>query len=125
MEELSNEIEELKSSLSKIENKEYKECFDSVFSILEIMSQKIEELTINQETLEENVKFMDDDLTNIQDELFEEVSIDELNDMEDEYTEIICAHCHKPIFMEQSTLSKNDEIPCPYCNKNIKAHENK
>ena len=122
MEELRNEIEELKSNLRKIENKEYKECFDSVFSILNIMNEKIEELTINQETIEENIKFMDDDLTNIQDELFEELSIDELNDMEDEYTEIICSHCNKPIFMEQSTLSKNDEIPCPYCNKNIKAH---
>ena len=120
MEELRTEIEDLKNNLSKIENKEYKECFNSVFSILEIMNQKIEELTINQETLEENIKFMDDDLTNIQDELFEELSIDELNDIEDEYTEIICSHCNKAIFMEQSTLSNNDEIPCPYCNKNIK-----
>ncbi len=120
MEELRNEIENLKRNLSKIENKEYKQCFDSVFSILEIMNQKIEELTINQETIEENIKFMDDDLTNIQDELFEELSIDELNDMEDEYTEITCMHCNKPIFIEQSTLSNNAEIPCPYCNKNIK-----
>ena len=76
MKELGEEIEGLKINLSKIENKEYKECFDSVFSILEIMNQKIEELTINQETIEENIKFMDDDLTNIQDELFEELSID-------------------------------------------------
>lgn len=120
MEELSKEIENLKKNLSKIEKKEYKECFQNVFSILEIMNQKIEELTINQETIEENIKFMDDDLTNIQDELFEELSIDELNDMEDEYTEINCVHCHKPIFIEQSTLSNNEEIPCPYCNKNIK-----
>lgn len=120
MEELRTEIEELKINLSKIENKEYRECFDSVFSILESMNQKIEELTINQETIEENIKFMDDDLTNIQDELFEELSIDELNDMDDEYTEVNCPHCNKVIFIEQSTLSKNDEIPCPYCNKNIK-----
>jgi len=120
MEELRNDIEGLKRNLSKIENKEYKECFNSVFSILEMMSQKIEELTVNQETIEENIKFMDDDLTNIQDELFEELSIDELNDMEDEYTEIICVHCHKTIFIEQSTINNNDKIPCPYCNKNIK-----
>jgi len=120
MEELRKDIEGLKRNLSKIENKEYKECFNSVFSILEMMNQKIEELTVNQETIEENIKFMDDDLTNIQDELFEELSIDELNDMEDEYKEIICVHCHKPIFIEQSTISNNDQIPCPYCNKNIK-----
>ena len=31
MEELRNEIENLKSNLSKIENKEYKQCFNSVF----------------------------------------------------------------------------------------------
>ncbi|CUU47099.1 MULTISPECIES: CD1247 N-terminal domain-containing protein [Clostridium] len=120
MEELSKEIEALKKNLSKIENKEYKECFDNVYSILEVMNQRIEELTVNQETLEENIRFMDDDLSNIQDELFEEMSIDELNDMEDEYTEINCIHCNKPIFIEQSTLSNNEEIPCPYCKKNIK-----
>ncbi|MFW2487600.1 CD1247 N-terminal domain-containing protein [Clostridium chromiireducens] len=120
MEELRKEIENLKNNLSKIESGEYKECFSNVFAVLEIMNQKIEELTINQETIEENIRFMDDDLTNIQDELFEELSIDELNDMEDEYTEINCSHCSKPIFIEQSTLSNNDEIPCPYCHKNIK-----
>ncbi|AGF56498.1 MULTISPECIES: CD1247 N-terminal domain-containing protein [Clostridium] len=121
MEELRNEIDNLRKNLSKIESKEYKECFDNVFAVLETMNQKIEELTINQEAIEENIKFMDDDLTNIQDELFEEVSIDELNDMEDEYTEINCIHCNKPIFIEQSALSNNDEIPCPYCHKNIKS----
>ena len=120
MEELKSKIEELKISLSKIENNEYNECFNSIASILENMNEKIEELTVNQETLEENLKFMDDDLTNIQDELFEELSIDELNDIDDEYTEITCVHCNKPIFIEQSALNNNDEIPCPFCNKNIK-----
>lgn len=120
MEELSKEIENFKKNLSNIENEEYKEYFNNISSILEIMNAKIEELTINQETIEENIKFMDDDLSNIQDELFEEVSIDELNDMEDEYKEVNCVHCNKPIFIEQSALSSNEEIPCPYCHKNIK-----
>ncbi|OOM80023.1 CD1247 N-terminal domain-containing protein [Clostridium sp. BL-8] len=120
MEELSKEVENLKKSLSKIENKQYQEYFNNISSILELMTAKLEELTINQEAIEENIRFMDDDLSDIQDELFEELSIDELNDMEDEYKEINCAHCHKQIFIEQSALSNNEEIPCPYCNKNIK-----
>ncbi|WP_315074557.1 CD1247 N-terminal domain-containing protein [uncultured Clostridium sp.] len=120
MEELGKEVENFKKSLSKIENEEYKGYFNNISSILELMVAKIEELTINQETIEENMKFMDDDLSDIQDELFEELSIDELNDMEDEYKEINCVHCHKQIFIEQSALSNNEEIPCPYCNKNIK-----
>lgn len=120
MEELRNDIEDLKKKVSSIESEQYKDCFDKVTSILENMSDKIEALIVNQESIEENIRFMDDDLTDIQDELFEEVSIDELNDMDDEYTEINCAHCGKPIFIEQSALSNNNEIPCPYCDKNIK-----
>ncbi|GAA0075948.1 hypothetical protein UT300005_03260 [Clostridium sp. CTA-5] len=121
MEDLKNQIENLKLNLSNIENKEYQSYFSSLISILDTMNDKIEELTVNQETIEENIKFMDDDLTDIQDELFEEVSIDELNDMEEEYTEVSCCHCGNTIFAEQTTLKNNSEIPCPYCNKNIKA----
>ncbi|SFC96559.1 CD1247 N-terminal domain-containing protein [Clostridium uliginosum] len=122
MEELKSQIEDLKLNLSNVETKEYKSCFTSLVSILEAMNDKLEELTVNQETMEENIKFMDNDLTDIQDELFEEVSIDELSDMEQEYTEVSCCHCGNTIFAEQSTLKNNSEIPCPYCNKNIKAN---
>ena len=120
MEELRKEIEQFKSSLSNLNDDTYKKYFESMQSILNIMSDKIEEITVNQETMQENMQFLDDDLSNIQDELFEEVSIDELCDMEDEYVEIKCAHCNKPIFMEKSVLSSNEQIPCPYCHENIK-----
>ncbi|MBE6063628.1 MAG: hypothetical protein E7207_08800 [Clostridium butyricum] len=120
MEELRKEIDNLKTSLSKVKDKEYKECFNGIFSVLNIMSNKIEELLVNQETMEEKMQYLDEDVSGIQDELFEEVSIDELNDIEDEYTEINCIHCNKPIFIEKSALENNAQIPCPYCHKNIK-----
>ena len=120
MEELRKEIEEFKNSLSNVENDKFREHFESIQSILNKMTNKIEEIVVNQEAIEENMQFLDDDLSNIQDELFEEVSIDELCDMDDEYVEINCAHCNKPIFMEKSVLSSNEQIPCPYCHENIK-----
>ena len=120
MEELRNEIEELKNSLSNVDDDKYKKYFDSIQSIWSTMANKIEEVVVNQEAIEENMQFLDDDLSNIQDELFEEVSIDELCDMEDEYVEINCAHCNKPIFMEKSVLTSKEQIPCPYCHENIK-----
>ena len=113
MEELRNEIEELKNSLSNVDDDKYKKYFDSIQSILSTMANKIEEVVVNQEAIEENMQFLDD-------ELFEEVSIDELCDMEDEYVEINCAHCNKPIFMEKSVLTSKEQIPCPYCHENIK-----
>lgn len=120
MEQIRKEIEKLKISLSNVEDDKYKNYFDSIQSILNTMADKIEEVVVNVETMEENMQFLDDDLSNIQDELFEEVSIDELSDMEDEYVEINCAHCGKPIFMEKSALDSKEQIPCPYCHENIK-----
>ena len=120
MDELWKEVEKFKSSLSNIDDEKYKSYFENIQSILNIITDKIEEVVVNQETMEENMQFLDDDLSNIQDELFEEVSIDELCDMEDEYIEINCAHCNKPIFMEKSALDSKEQIPCPYCHENIK-----
>lgn len=120
MEELRKKIGELKNSLSNVDDDKYKDYFDSIQSILSIMTNKIEEVIVNQETIEENMQFLDDDLSNIQDELFEEVSIDELCDMEDEYVEINCNYCSKSIFMEKSALNSKEQIPCPYCHESIK-----
>ena len=55
------------------------------------------------------------DLTDIQDELFEEVTFDDLNGLEDEYVEINCEKCSKPLFVEQQALNNNNAIPCPFC----------
>lgn len=120
MEKIKKELEELKHSLNSLVDNEYKEYFTKITSILNNVNEKIEELTINQESLDENMRFMNSDLSNIQEELFEEVSIDELSDIEEQYTEINCVNCNKPIFIEQSALENNSDIPCPYCHKNIK-----
>ena len=116
MEELRKEIDNLKTSLSKVEDKEYKECFEGIFSVLNTMSDKLEEMLVNQETMEEKMQYLDEDVSGIQDELFEEVSIDELNDIEDEYVVVSCNCCGKPLFVEKVALNKNNNIPCPFCN---------
>ena len=119
MNNIKKEIQELNSCIDKIDNSENKDILNKISSIFNKLSDKIEELEINQETIQENLEYMDDDLSGIQDELFEEVSLEELTEIEDEYKEIKCIHCNKPIFIESSALEKNDNIPCPYCNKNI------
>lgn len=47
MEELRNEIEELKNSLSNVDDDKYKKYFDSIQSILSKMANKIEEVVVN------------------------------------------------------------------------------
>ena len=60
--------------------------------------------------MQENLEYMDDDLSGIQEELFEEVSLEELTEIEDEYKEIKCAHCNKPVFVEASAIEENNNI---------------
>ena len=66
------------------------------------------------------MKYMDQDISGLQDELFEEVSVEDLEEMEDtEYKEIKCKECGKIIYIEESALKGSKELKCPYCNNKI------
>ncbi|MBE6047366.1 MAG: hypothetical protein E7213_02985 [Clostridium sp.] len=119
MKKIKNQIQNLKDTISKIENDEYKSVFQDIANILNDLSSKVEDVMVNEAVLAENFKYMDDDISNLQEELFEEVSIDDLDMMEEQYKEIQCKNCGKTIFIEEAALQENKEIPCPYCNKNI------
>ncbi len=119
MKEIKNKIENLNTTISNIKDDEHKKIFEGILSILEDLSSKVEDVMVNEAVLAENFKYMDDDISNLQEELFEEVSIDDLDEMDDEYKEISCKHCGKTVFIEESALHENKEIPCPYCNENI------
>ena len=38
-------------------------------------------------------------------------------EIEEEYVEINCKHCDKPLFVEKESINKNKNLPCPFCNK--------
>lgn len=116
MREIFEEIENIKETIQSIEDEKYKELFTKISSVLINLSDKMEEVIVKQESLEENVGYIGEDLTDIQDELFEEVTFEDLMDIEDEYVEVKCKCCGKPLFVEKDALNKNNNIPCPFCN---------
>ncbi len=119
MKEIKKKIESLNTAISKIEENENKEIFNKISEIIGDLSSKIEDVMVNEAVLAENFKYMNDDISNLQEELFEEVSIEDLDNMEDEYKEVTCKNCGKEVFIEESAIRENKEIPCPYCNKNL------
>lgn len=120
MKEIRKNIEDLKNEISTVEKAEYKNIFENISFILDGLSNKIEEIMVNEAVLSENLKYMDDDISVIQEELFEEVSLEELEEIESEYAEVSCNKCGKPIFIEASALESESSIPCPYCGENIR-----
>jgi DNA-directed RNA polymerase subunit RPC12/RpoP len=117
--DVKSKIENLNIVISKIKDNDYKELFNDMSSILSGLSSKVQEIMVNEAALAENIKYLDDDISDIQEELFEEVSLEELDEIEEEFKEVSCRGCGRTIYIEASTLKENKEIPCPYCDENI------
>ena len=115
MRDVYTKIDQVKNKINDIKDEKYADIFNSLSDILLDLSSKVEDLNSRQEYLEENIEYIDNDLTDIQDELFEEVTFGDLNGLEDEYVEINCEKCSKPLFVEQQALNNNNAIPCPFC----------
>ena len=120
MKNIKDKINNLRKNIDKVQDDKYKEIFNQFSNILDELNENIEEVMVNETVLAENFKYMNEDISGIQDELFEEVSIEDLEEMEEEYIEISCDNCGKTIYIEQSVLDKNEEVKCPYCNELIK-----
>lgn len=119
MENIKNKIENIKNDISYIKENEYKNILEKITLVLDEMLYSFENMSNRQDYLEENVQYIDEDITGLQEELFEEVSIEDIMDMEDEYIEVSCKNCNKPFFVEKEAVDKNKGIPCPFCNENI------
>jgi len=119
LKDIKNKIEKFKTNISKVKDENYKELFNEVSNILSGLSSKVQEIMVNEAVLAENLKYLDEDISDIQEELFEEVSLEELDEIEEEFKEVSCKCCGKTIYIEASTLKENEKIPCPYCDENI------
>lgn len=93
---------------------------EKVVNVIEALVNKVEELQVNIETLDENVSLINDDLSGVQGELFEELTLEELDEYDDEYCEVVCEHCNKPLYVEKSVVDSTESIPCPYCKESFK-----
>lgn len=120
MKNIKAKLDTLKSSISKMDDDKNKEIFNMISEIIDGLYIKVDEIIVNETVLAENFKYMNEDISGIQEELFEEVSLEDLDEMEEDYQEISCIHCGKPLFIEESVIYGDEEIKCPYCNKNIK-----
>lgn len=102
-----------------------------IIDTLEDFSDAINELYEEQEELEEYVDAIDEDLTEVEDELFGEVDEDDMfdddfvYDSEDEdidYVEIQCPNCKEIIYFERDLLDEED-TECPNCHEIIEIKE--
>lgn len=117
MKEIKEKIDGLAHKISKVDNSN-KEILEDIVEILKGITKAVEITNLKQDYLEENLKYIDEDLSDIQGELFEEVSIEDLIEMDDEFVEIKCNNCNQTLFVEKETIDNKKSINCPFCHRN-------
>ena len=140
MKEIKDKIDLLRNSISKIENKEYGGLFNQITDILDDLYSSVEEMMENQAVLVENLSCLDEDHASLSGcmQFFIRANglivviltvgmmgvivlhIEDLEEIEDEYEEVKCKNCGKPIFMEKAVIKDDKKIECPYCKNSIR-----
>lgn len=89
----------------------------NIIDVLDDMADEMQTMSLAQEDLEEYVETMDEDLTDLEEEVYEEELIDTDTDIDDDFVEVDCPVCHETVTFESEILDEDDavEVTCPYC----------
>ena len=96
----------------------------NIIDVLEDFAEAINELYDYQEDLDEYVEAIDEDLADVEDELYEDEDDDEdfddFDDFDDyDYIEVECPHCKEYVYLDEDLLNNDKEVVCPNCHKVI------
>jgi ribosomal protein S27E len=97
--------------------------FTHIIDILDEMAQAIAELETSQAELDEYVEAIDEDLADIEDEVFGEEDDEEDDEEDSRYIEVECPHCHETVYFDEDIFDDEDDIICPNCNETIYSEE--
>jgi predicted nucleic acid-binding Zn-ribbon protein len=88
----------------------------NIIDVLDDMANDFHNMIIAQQDLESYVETIDEDLTDLEEEIYEETYSDEEVE-DDDYVEVQCPACHEAVTFESDILAEDDaiEVTCPYC----------
>jgi len=86
----------------------------NIIDVLDDMAEEFSNIQMVQEDLETYVESMDEDLTDLEEEVYDDVAGDEL-------VEVQCPSCHETVSFESSLLEDEDdlEVSCPHCGETV------
>jgi endogenous inhibitor of DNA gyrase (YacG/DUF329 family) len=104
-----------------------------IMHVMDEMVRSMDRLHMANSQLEEYVEAIDDDLTDLEDEFYDEYA-DEFEfeydeDLEDldydddaiEYMEMSCPNCHETVFVDEDVFDDDEvvEVLCPECQETV------
>ncbi len=93
-----------------------------IIDILEDFADAIVELDEDTEEIVEYLEAMDEDLTNVEDDIYEDYDYDE--DYDIDFIEIECPNCHEDVYIDEDLLDEDDiDVVCPRCHEIVDFEE--
>ncbi|MCX7571453.1 hypothetical protein OS242_15995 [Tumebacillus sp. DT12] len=103
-----------------------------IMDVLSEVASEMDRLTARSEQLEEYIEAIDDDLTDLESDLFDEydedldvdVEFEEEEDDDDlaiEYLEMNCPNCNETVFVDADVFENDEvvEVLCPECKETV------
>ncbi|MEN6412569.1 MAG: CD1247 N-terminal domain-containing protein [Veillonellales bacterium] len=83
----------------------------NIVDVMDDMAEEFDNMNSVQEDLGNYVETIDEDLTDLEEEIYEETYED------DEFIEVECPFCHEAVAFESELLDEKDavEVTCPHC----------
>jgi len=98
-----------------------------IIDILEDFADAIVEIDEDADEMAEYVEAMDEDLTNIEEDLYEDLDEEEDDEDDDEdieFVEVECPNCNEEVYIDEDLLYEDDiDVVCPRCNEKIELVE--
>lgn len=107
-------IKGLADGLNLDENSKHDRVLLALLDVLDEMADKIDELEANQLDLTEQVDAIDLDLSEIEDELYEDFE----EDFEGEFYDVTCPECGDEITVHKGVILR-EAVVCPCCEKKV------
>ncbi len=103
----------------------------SIIDILEDFADAIVELDEDTEEIIEYMEAMDEDLSNVEEDLYEDdepyddfYGDDEDDDDEVDFVELECPNCHEDVYVDEDLLYEDDvDVVCPRCHEIVDFEE--
>jgi ribosomal protein S27E len=86
----------------------------NIIDVLDDMAEEFNNIQMVQDDLETYVESMDEDLTDLEEEVYEDVDREEL-------VEVQCPSCHETVSFDASLLEGDEdlEVSCPHCGDTV------
>lgn len=113
MSELKEKVAYLRgmsNGLKLSDEKDQGKMINAIIDTLNDFADEFDRLEAMHMSMQEQVNVIDEDLGNLEDEIYE-------NEYDDDFIEVVCPHCDKDITFVEGEIENEEEVECPFCGK--------